>query len=133
MRLPQEEYDWFDIYGEQPQQKSANLFSSGAIRGDSRAKNGHGHEEFDAVLESPDGDSSQKLFFEYAGPLFSVLISPKSSVVPVDRRKKYRVICRDRSRRVVLENLEYQWNIVDGEGRLDKDRQESITFIQGMG
>jgi len=40
------------------------------------------------VLEVLDNDSSQKQFFEYAGPLFSALIYPKSSVVSVDRHKK---------------------------------------------
>jgi hypothetical protein len=61
--------------------------------------------------------------------LFSALISPKSSIISVDRRKKYRAICRDRSRRVVLENLDYQWNIIDGEGHLAENDRESITFI----
>ena len=74
-----------------------------------------------------DNDSGQKQFFEYAGPLFSALISPKSSVVSVDRHKKYRVICRDRSRRVVMENLEYQWKITDGEGRFNENQRESVT------
>ncbi len=37
--------------------------------------------------------------------------------------------CRDRSRRVVLENLEYQWRILDGGGQLDENNRESITFI----
>ncbi|MDH3882424.1 MAG: ATP-binding protein [Desulfobacteraceae bacterium] len=124
LRLPQEEYDWFDIYGEKPKSKTGSLFSSGAMRGDSRENENPEDEE-----ELLDNDSSQKQFFEYAGPLFSALISPKSSIVAVDRRKKYRVICRDRSRRIVLENLEYQWNITDGEGHLDENHRESITFI----
>jgi len=129
LRLPQEEYDWFDIYGEKTQNKSGRLFSSGSIRGDSRQKIDRESENPEDVPELLDNDSSQKQFFEYAGPLFSVLISPKSSVVSVDKRKKYRVICRDRSRRIVLENLVYQWNIMDGEGHLDENHRESTTFI----
>ena len=38
LRLPQEEYDWFDIYGRKPQKKSGSLFSSGPIRAGSREK-----------------------------------------------------------------------------------------------
>ena len=129
LRLPQEEYDWFDIYGEKPQKKSGNLFASGPMRGDSREKNDRESQNPEDVAELLDNASSQKQFFEYAGPLFSALISPKSSVVAVDKRKKYHVICRDRSRRVVLENLVYQWNIIDGEGHLDENHRESITFI----
>ncbi len=97
LRLPQEEYDWFDIYGEKPQKKTGTLFSSGPIRGDSRDKTDLERENLEDVLEALDNDSSQKQFFEYAGPLFSALISPKSSVLSVDKHKKYRVICRDRS------------------------------------
>jgi len=129
LRLPQEEYDWFDIYGEKPQKKSGSLFSSGPRTGDSREKNSHESQNPEDVPELLGIDSSQKQFFEYAGPLFSALISPKSSVVSVDKLKKFRVICRDRSRRVVLENLVYQWNILDGEGQLNENHRESITFI----
>jgi hypothetical protein len=129
LRLPQEEYDWFDIYGEKPQKSPGSLISSGPIGSGSREENGRASENAADVTELDDIDAGQKQFFEFAGPLFSVLISPKSSVVPVDRRKKYRVVCRDRSRRVVLENLEYQWNIGDGEGHLAENHRESIVFI----
>jgi len=129
LRLPQEEYDWFDIYGAKLHKKPGNLFSSGPVRGDSREPtNREGPHPGDAseMLEAVD---DQKKFFDYAGPLFSALISPKSSVLSVDKRKKYRVICRDRSRRVVLENLAYQWNIIDGAGHLDENHRESTTFM----
>jgi hypothetical protein len=129
LRLPQEEYDWFDIYGEKPPKKSAGLFSSGAMPLGSRGENDRETGDSEDALQLLDEDSSQKQFFEYAGPMFSVLISPKSSVVPIDRRKKYRAVCRDRSRRVVMENLEYQWRILDGGGQLDETHRESITFI----
>jgi len=129
LRLPQEEYDWFDIYGEKPQKKSGGLFSSGAMRADSGGKKDREIGDPEDELHLLDGDSSQKQFFEYAGPLFSVLVSPKSSVVSIDKRKKYRAVCRDRSRRVVLENLEYQWSIIEGEGQLTENHRESITFI----
>ena len=129
LRLPQEEYDWFDIYGEKPQKKSGGLFSSGPMPGGSREKNDREVENPEDATELLDNDSSQKQFFEFAGPLFSALISPKSSVVSVDRRKNYRAICRDRSRRIVLENLEYQWNILDGEGQINENHRESVTFI----
>ena len=129
LRLPQEEYDWFDIYGGKSQKKSGSLFSSEPIRAGSREKSDRESENPEDVPELDDDHTGQKQFFEYAGPLFSVLISPKSSVVSVDKRKKYRVVCRDRSRRVVLENLEYQWDITDGEGHLDENHRESIAFI----
>jgi hypothetical protein len=129
LRLPQEEYDWFDIYGKKPQGKSGNLFSSGNLLGGSRDKNGRDHEKPEDWTDLLDSDNSQKLFFEYAGPLFSALISPKSSIVSVDRRKIYRVICRDRSRRIVSQDLDYQWDIADGDGHLEDNQRESTVFI----
>ena len=88
LRLPQEEYDWFDIQLGKSQKKPGNLFTSGPISGSPREKNNLEINDSEAEKE-PDGDDiTQKQFFEYAGPLFSVLISPKSSVVSVDKRKK---------------------------------------------
>ncbi len=121
LRLPQEEYDWFDIHSEKSQKKSGNLFSSGDI--------GRTNETSGAIAEINDNEVGQKEFFEFAGPLFSALISPKSSVVPVDKRKKYRVICRDRSRRTVWDDLVYHWEITDGYGQLQGEDSESIVFI----
>jgi len=129
LRLPQEEYDWFDIYGAKLQKKSGNLFSSGPISGGPPEENDSESENPEDVPELDDNDSGQKQFFEYAGPLFSALISPKSSVVSVDKRKKYRVICRDRSRRTVWDNLVYQWEITDGDGQLQGEDSESVVFI----
>ena len=129
LRLPQEEYDWFDIYGGKLQKKSGSLFSSGPIHGGSHEKNDGESKNPEDVPELDDNDTGQKQFFEYAGPLFSALISPKSSVISVDRRKKYRVICRDRSRRTVWDNLVYQWEITDGDGQLLEEDSESVVFI----
>jgi hypothetical protein len=127
LRLPQEEYDWFDIYDGKLGKKTGSLGSSGPMGSGSRE--GADRESAEDVLQLDDNDTRQKKFFEYAGPLFSALISPKSSVVSVDRRKKYRVVCRDRSRRIVLENMEYQWDITDGEGHIEESHRESIVFI----
>jgi hypothetical protein len=128
LRLPQEDYDWFDIYAEKPKSKPGRLFSSGPIRTSARDEKEGERENSE---HDPDlfDDGAEKQFFEYSGPLFSALISPKSSVVSVDRRKTYRVICRDRSRRIVSENLEYLWSIIDGEGSLEENDRESITFV----
>jgi hypothetical protein len=129
LRLPQEEYDWFDIHAGKPQKKPQNLFTSGPMPGSPREGNNRGSTNSGDILELEDNDTTQKQFFEYAGPLFSALISPKLSVVSVGRRKKYRVVSRDRSRRVVLENLEYQWEIMEGGGQLQGNNTESVTFF----
>ena len=103
LRLPQEEYDWFDIHGGKAQKKKEPLFSAGSMIGAAREENSREAEAHEAIHGIRRREGGPTEFFEFAGPLFSVLISPKSSVVPVDRRKKYRAVCRDRSRRTVCE------------------------------
>ncbi len=129
LRLPQEEYDWFDLQSRKTRKKRDPLFSASSIVGPAREENsreGDGH----GTAPEPDGsDDGHREFFEFAGPLFSVLISPKSSVVPVDRRKKYRALCRDRSRRTVWKDLVYRWGIINGEGQLRSNDEESVVFI----
>ncbi len=129
LRLPQEEYDWFDIHSGRTQKKKEPLFSEGSMIGAARGDNSREGEAHEAAPEFDSGERGQLAFFEFAGPLFSVLISPKSSVVPVDKHKKYRAVCRDRSRRTVLENLVYRWEITDGEGQLQSSDDETIVFI----
>jgi hypothetical protein len=128
LRLPQEEYDWFDIHGKSVPKKSDTLFSTGSIAGADSQKNGREDQASENASDSDIEEASQRAFFEYAGPLFSVLISPKSSVVPVDKRRKFRAVCRDRSRRIVIEDLQYHWEIADGEGQLQSNDEESAVF-----
>ena len=70
----------------------------------------------------------QKQFFEYAGPLSSAGISPASCVLPVDKSCQLRGIARDRSGRQVDENLQFVWQIAEGEGSLQNENGEIVTF-----
>jgi len=127
LRLPQEEYDWFDIQAAKARKRRDPLFTSepmpvGAVREDAS-------EDRDGAAPADFGDEGDaREFFAYPGPLFSVLISPRSSVVAVDNRKTYRAICRDRSRRTVLDNLTFHWEITDGEGQILSNEEESVVF-----
>jgi hypothetical protein len=71
---------------------------------------------------------AQRQFFDYAGPLFSVLISPTSSVVEVGSSRALHAIARDRARRRVEQDLKFAWNRLEGEGVLDPGDGESTTF-----
>lgn len=129
LRLPQEEYDWFDIAGKQTAKKRDPLFSASAMAaGPAREENSREMQEPGTAAEPDAPDDGHREFFEFAGPLFSVLISPKSSIVPVEGHKKYRALCRDRSRRTVWKDLEYRWEITDGEGRLGSHDEEAVVF-----
>lgn len=81
--------------------------------------------EPDGVQEPADG---QRQFFEYAGPLFSVMISPTSSVIPVNGSRALRAVARDRARRPVEHDLAHAWSMVEGEGALDHAGGEIATY-----
>ena len=129
LRLPQEEYDWFDLQSLKTRKKRDPLFSASSIVGPAREENSREGDGHGTAPELDGSDDGHREFFEFAGPLFSVLISPKSSVVSVDRRKKYRALCRDRSRRTVWKDLIYRWAIINGEGQLRSNDEESVVFI----
>lgn len=123
LALPAEEYDWFDIQA--PGDKKA-----AQLRRDGSEVTGLG---VDAELrETEDGvavtETRQKQFFEFAGPLFSVRISPASCVVPVEKPKTLRAIARDRSRHLVEHDLRFHWEILEGGGSLENADGEVVTF-----
>ena len=129
LRLPQEEYDWFDISSKKNRIRRDPLFPASSMVGPVQEKNSRERDEPGAAPDFDASDDRHREFFEFAGPLFSALISPKSSVVPVDGNKKYRALCRDRSRRAVWKDLVYRWEIINGEGRLGSNDEQSVVFI----
>lgn len=122
LALPAEEYDWFDI-----QKSGEGQMPRSRVDAEGLALTDAEIEGICEIASSP--KSAQKQFFEYAGPLFSVRISPQSSVVPVGQTRSYRAITRDRRRYLVEHNLGFEWEIVDGAGRLENAGSEIVTFV----
>ena len=124
LALPVEEYDWFDLRrGEGKRRPRAVAQSVPAEAPD----------EFDQAIagEATNGHESskgQRQFFEYAGPLFSVMISPTSSVIEVGGARALRAIARDRARRPVEHDLAYIWAMLEGDGTLDHTGGEIAAF-----
>ncbi|GMQ90599.1 MAG: hypothetical protein BMS9Abin10_0995 [Gammaproteobacteria bacterium] len=118
LALPPEEYDWFDVRQRGPDA----LRPQGGV--DGMALTGApGTEGSKDLAQQP-----QKQFFDYAGPLFSVRISPASCVVPVRESKTLRAVPRDRARHLVEHDLTYGWNIIEGGGTLENTHGEIVTF-----
>ena len=121
--LPREEYDWFDIPSRAPQDSGASEPRGGLESGGT-----HGEEAALGVEEPQKEASAQRQFFDYAGPLHSVLISPTTSTVAVKESRRFRALPRDRSRRRVEENLTFAWAILEGGGTLSSTSDQEITF-----
>lgn len=116
LALP-EEYDWFDI-------------QSRAHRGTSLGGRAVAENDFAAGAAEPEhGTGRQRQFFEFAGSLYSVVISPASSVVRVSELKSLRALSYDRAHRRVEENLAFRWEVVEGEGAIDRQRDQTVNFI----
>ncbi len=117
LALPAEEYDWFDIHS-QVQRRAGNgrqIDSGAGIAG--------------AAAEPEIGGLKQRQFFEYAGPLFSVVVSPASAVVHIGDRRSLRALPYDRARRRVESDLTFSWAIVEGGGALDRTHDQAVNFI----
>ena len=80
------------------------------------------------AADNQEAAEAQRQFFEFAGPLFSVMISPTSSVIEVGGSRALRAVARDRARRPVEHDLAYAWAMLEGEGTLDHAGGEMATF-----
>ena len=123
LSLPAEEYDWFDIH--------ARSFRpiAGSAAADAGASPEDAAQANVGASEPEPGEARQRQFFEFAGPLFSVAVSPASSVVRVSDRRQLKALARDRSRRRVEEDLQFEWTVIEGSGFLEGRHDQAATFI----
>jgi Histidine kinase-, DNA gyrase B-, and HSP90-like ATPase len=121
--LPPEEYDWFDIQSRSPQAVAGGELPE--------PRSGAAAEKEGSVLSVPEpsgGESAQLQFFEYAGPLHTVVISPATSTLTVNHSRGFRALPRDRSRRRVEQDLTFTWEIVEGSGALSSLSDQEVSF-----
>ena len=124
LALPREEYDWFDVQGRARQEAG-----SGAVATAGGLPAGTDWEEvLPGVAEPKPHDSPQRQFFDYAGPLFGVVVSPAASTTPLNEARTFRALPRDRSRRRVAEDLTFSWEMVDGEGSLAGVTNQEVEY-----
>jgi hypothetical protein len=121
LSLPKDDYDWFDIHVDSRGGTGASAKDFAPVSGEDTAK--------PLTASSADDTIEQKEFFEFAGPLYSVRISPASAVVSVRKSRNFRAIPRDQRRRLVEEGLTFHWEIKEGEGTLENVSGEIATFI----
>jgi hypothetical protein len=121
--LPREEYDWFDIQSGPPDPGAGETLQRGVNPTDSN------EEVASLSAAEPRGETSrQRRFFDYAGPLHTVVISPTTSTLAVKQSRRFRALPRDRSRRRVQEDLTFAWGIVEGDGKLLSTSDQEVSF-----
>jgi hypothetical protein len=124
LALPREEYDWFDVHG-RARQEGGNGGNSSV---DGVPAGSDWQEVLPGVAEPVPKEGPQREFFDYAGPLFSVVVSPAASTTPLNEVRKFRALPRDRSRRRVVEDLQFVWEMVEGDGSLQGVTDQEIEY-----
>jgi hypothetical protein len=124
LALPREEYDWFDVQGRARQEAGgAGSSAAGGVPA------GTDWEELlPGVAEPTASGSPQRQFFDFAGPLFSVVVSPAASTTPLNESRHFRALPRDRSRRRVTEDLKFAWELAEGEGSLQGAADQEVEY-----
>ena len=121
MTLPIEEYDWFDI-------QSRSLRPTPGNASDKLPTENQDEDALEGVSEPEPKEEAQRQFFEFAGPLFSVAVAPASSIVRVGESRKFQAYPRDRSRRRVEHDLEFNWQIAEGGGTLEGEHNQVVNY-----
>jgi len=123
LALPAEEYDWFEVHRNAPGRRPET--STGPALEPTQPQREVAADD----VPDPDEESApQQEFFTIAGPLYSVRISPASSVVQVGTSRTLRAVCRDRAGRQVDEGVVFAWTIVEGGGSLADPHAEIVDF-----
>lgn len=127
LALPPEEYDWFDVQSRARQDSNSSRPLSNEAPGLTQMQAEMG----DTLLgmpQAPANEPQQRQFFEFAGPLFSAVVSPAASTIALGERRKFRALPRDRSRRRVIDDLSFEWTIIEGEGTLHGSNDQELEF-----
>jgi hypothetical protein len=122
LALPREEYDWFDVQGRARQEGGAGTAAGSLPAGTDW------EDALPGMAEPKAYASPQRQFFDFAGPLFGVVVSPAASTIPLNEIRKFRALPRDRSRRRVVEDLAFSWELVDGEGTLQGVTDQEVEY-----
>ena len=123
LALPPEEYDWFDVHARSDRRGEARRSGeNGKAPGDLPEDQVLGAAEPEPTAEP------QRQFFEHAGSLFSVVVSPAASTIAVNASRQFKALPRDRSRRRVTDDLQFRWEIIEGGGTLASEHDQEISF-----
>jgi hypothetical protein len=123
LALPREEYDWFDVQGRARQDGAGASAAAGGLPAGTDWQ-----EALPGMAEPKTNESPQRQFFDFAGPLFAVVVSPAASTTPLGETRKFRAFPRDRSRRRVVEDLTFAWQIAEGGGELHGASDQEVEY-----
>jgi hypothetical protein len=135
LTLPPEDYSWFDLHSGKKKGGPESGASTGVDRTVApgvepmQASDGTIPPEEIGPIDVEDREGGEgREFFTYPGPLYAAVISPSAAVMKVGTQRGFRCIPRDKSRRVIEENVSINWKINEGGGGLSSDGGEIVTY-----
>ena len=123
LALPPEEYDWFDVHARSDRRGEARRSGENG-----KALGALPEDQVLGAAEPEPAAEPQRQFFEHAGSLFSVVVSPAASTIAVNASRHFKALPRDRSRRRVTDDLQFRWEIIEGGGTLASEHDQEISF-----
>ena len=123
LALPPEEYDWFDVHAHSGRRGEARRSGENG-----KALGALPEDQVLGAAEPEPAAEPQRQFFEHAGPLFSVVVSPAASTIAVNASRYFKALPRDRSGRRVTDDLQFRWEIIEGGGTLASEHDQEISF-----
>jgi Histidine kinase-, DNA gyrase B-, and HSP90-like ATPase len=123
LALPPEEYDWFDVHAHSGRRGMASRSGENG-----KALGALPEDQVLGASEPEPAAGPQRQFFEHAGSLFSVIVSPAASTIAVNASRQFKALPRDRSRRRVTDDLQFHWEITEGGGTLSSEHDQEISF-----
>jgi hypothetical protein len=123
LALPREEYDWFDVQGRARQEGTTAHAGAGGLPAGT-----DWDDALPGVADPKPAESPQRQFFDFAGPLFGLIVSPAASTTPLNDTRTFRALPRDRSRRRVVDNLTFSWELLEGEGALQGITDQEVKY-----
>lgn len=122
LTLP-EEYDWFEVR----QMKTAL-----APAGDKTFQSQSSGDGDETMIVTRDSDQEMpartKDFFDFAGPLYGVKVSPGACNLAVNATRNFRALCRDFRNRGVDQSLCFEWKLLEGGGTLTNADGSIVTL-----
>lgn len=125
LMLPREEYGWLDARQRSGGRGGRSL--GGGPAGEDGKEMGDSVEGITAG-ENERGEDGQRSFFEYPGPLYRLLVSPRSARVLVGKSVTLRAVARDKSKRPIDSGVDFEWRLLDGSGSVEPDAGEYVEY-----
>ena len=141
--LPTEEYSWLHLQGK-IKTKVVKSENGELIDGELSTSSGGDHSEYidaaaiveeasDSIImpEISAAPAGEKNFFDFAGPLFSAIISPSSTVIPINTTKTFQLKARDKKRTPIEDGIDIRWDQKSELGTFSSNTGEIIEFKAG--